>query len=290
MRIAYIILAHKNPTQLTRLILRLNNASHEAFFFIHIDGNTKPEVYNQFIEKLKHFSNIYFLKRYKTHWGDFNIVNATLEGIQQIFKLHLNFDYSVLLSGQDYPIKPVNEFKKFLKDNQGKEFIDFFSLYSKNKWVKELGHYPALKRINVWHFRFRGNHFHIPLKRKFPYGFEPYGGSQWWCLSKECLNYINQFVQSNSQFVNYFKYTYVPDEIFFQTIILNSQFKDRTINNNYRYIDWSKHNPTPPGILEEDDFDKLFKASHFFARKFDIVINSKILNLIDEKILDFQCY
>ncbi len=284
MKIAYIILAHKNPTQLTRLVLRLNN--NQSFFLIHIDGNTKPEIYNQFQEQLKGFSNVCLLKRHKSSWGDFNIVKATLEGIKQIFESNLKFDYSVLLSGQDYPIKPVNEFQKFLKENQGKEFIEFFSLNSKNKWTKEFGHYPALKRINFWHFRFRGIHFHIPLKRKFPNGLEPFGGSQWWCLSRECLEYINQFVQSNPNFVNYLKYIYVPDEIFFQTIILNSKFKDRVVNEHLRYIDWAKTNPIPPGILETEDFDKLLKTSHFFARKFDRSRYPDILDLIDERILN----
>ncbi|WP_442939850.1 beta-1,6-N-acetylglucosaminyltransferase [Nostoc sp.] len=74
-------------------------------------------------------------------------------------------------------------------------------------------------------------------KRKLPEGFAIYGGSQFWCLTGECIKWINIFVKQNPKFVKRFNYTYCTDEVFCQTLVLNSPFKDKVINDNLKYID-----------------------------------------------------
>lgn len=284
MKIAYIILAHKAPEQLVRLISKLQ--TEETSFFIHIDKKTDKEIYDKIVEQLKKVSlNIYFLKRYKCYWGGFNIVKATIEGIKEIAKLKIDFDYAILLSGQDYLIKPSSYIEDFLTKNKDKEFIEFFSLSSPNKWQGQAGYYEGFKRIEYWHFRFKSRHFPLQIKRKFPQGFEPYGGGQWWCFSRKCIEYINEFLKENPAFLNYFNYVFIPDEIFFQTLILNSPFKNNVINDDLKYIDWENPNPTPPAILEKSDFQKLLNSPKLFARKFDMTRDKDILDTIDREIL-----
>ena len=100
------------------------------------------------------------------------------------------------------------------------------------------------------------------------------------------IEYINNFILQNNAFVNYFKYVFIPDEVFFQTIILNSPFKDNVINDDLRYVDWENPNPNVPAILGENDWTTIINSSKFFARKFDITRDSKILDMIDQKILN----
>ena len=284
MKIAYIILAHRYPEQLIRFVLRLNNDN--VSFFIHIDKKASNEVFYQIQNDLHSIKHIYFLKRYRCFWGDFNIVKATLEGIKGVVKAGIDFDYVILLSGQDYLIKPISQLENFLKNNEGKEFMEFFALDSRNKWTDQGGYFQAFKRIDSWHFRFRSKHLCLNRKRQFPIGLEPYGGTQWWCLSKQCIEYINNFIIQNNAFVNYFKYVFIPDEVFFQTIILNSPFKDNVINDDLRYVDWENPNPNVPAILSETDWTTIINSSKFFARKFDITRDPKILDMIDQNILN----
>lgn len=284
MKIAYIILAHKYPEQLIRLILRLK--TNDTSFFIHIDRKSNKEICQQITKHLKGISNVYFLKRYRCYWGDFNIVKATLEGIKVIVKSGIDFDYAVLLSGQDYLIKSTSQIEDFLQANKGQQFFEFFALASKNKWTDQGGYYQALKRIEHWHFRLRNKHFCFKQKRNFPKGIEPYGGSQWWCLSKECIEYINNYISQKHGVVNYFKYVFIPDEIFFQTLILNSPFKDKAINDDLRYIDWKNPNPNVPAILCRSDFEKLINSPKLFARKFDMTKDAEILDMLDQKMLN----
>jgi hypothetical protein len=285
MKIAYIVLAHKYPEQLVRLVSRLQTGN--TSFFIHIDGKTDRETHSKIVNQLQDIPSVYFVKRHKCFWGDFNIIKATIEAINNLISSKIEFDYAILLSGQDYLIKSNAYLEHFLEKHKKQEFIEFCSLHSpENKWYKQGGYYQSLKRIEWWHLRYRSKHLCLQKQRRFLPGMEPYGGSQWWCLSKACLKYVQDFVERNPAFVNYFKYTFIPDELFFQTIVLNSPFKDQVINDDLRYVDWDNPNPNAPATLLKDDFEKLNSSSKLFARKFDMTRDREILNLIDQQILE----
>jgi hypothetical protein len=93
-------------------------------------------------------------------------------------------------------------------------------------------------------------------------------------------------MNQNRRFVNFFKYVFIPDEIFFQTIILNSPFKENVIDNDLRCIDWSGRGGFRPTIWCKDDLEELSKSAALFARKFDTNVDPDILDLIDQKILN----
>lgn len=307
MKIAYIILAHKYPEQLTRLIHRLNTET--SSFFIHIDQKADQEIYNQIVTQLSTLPNVYFLKRYNTYWGSFNLVKATFEGIKEIFLRRIDFDYVIFLSGQDYPIKSNSQIEKFLLKNEGKEFIEYQPLPGDN-W-KDENFTINVDRIECWFINGRlVKHDWIALppnsslklraflslssflirlnilrrKRKFPEGFKPFCGSAFWCFSKECAQYINNFIKQNPAFINFFKFAGISDEVFFQTIILNSPFKEQVINDDLKYVVWPG-----PATLGKNDLENLINSSDLFARKFDATIDEEVLDLIDQKILNVNC-
>jgi hypothetical protein len=124
-----------------------------------------------------------------------------------------------------------------------------------------------------------------PIKRKFPEGFRPFGGSSYWCLPRECIQYIYDLTIQQRAFVEFFKYVDVPDEIFFQTIVLNSPFREMAVNDDLRYIDWKDPEAGSPGILLTSDFENLVASPKLFARKFDVRVDPEILDLIDQRIL-----
>ena len=126
----------------------------------------------------------------------------------------------------------------------------------------------------------------LPKKRKFFESIPLYGGSFHWCLTGECVKWIDDFVKQNTNFVKRFHYTYCADEIFYQTLILNSPFKDKIINDDLRYRDWGDDvNALHPRNLEKKDFEKIRESDKLFARKFDMTVDPDILDMIDEMIL-----
>ncbi|HTI92566.1 MAG TPA: beta-1,6-N-acetylglucosaminyltransferase, partial [Puia sp.] len=82
MELNYIILAHKSPRQLARLLEKLT--TRESRFYIHIDKDV--EIY-PFRKEIGHFSNVVFLadeQRISAVWADFGMVQATINCMQQI--------------------------------------------------------------------------------------------------------------------------------------------------------------------------------------------------------------
>lgn len=302
-KIAYLILAHKHPEQLARLVRGLSTG--KTSFFVHVDGKTGDETYGQMVRRLGDLPNVQFLERQKVYWGQFSLVDATIKGIKEIVDGDVPFDYIVFLSGQDYPIKSNLHIEKTLRENEPYSFMEYFSLPDA-RWHDGDIENGGLERVEYWHFhlfgrvlrfpakrRFRYRIFSLlwsilifffPIKRKFPTGFKPFGGSAFWCLSRDGADYLVRFVEQNRAYVNFFRRVLIPDEIFFQTILLNTPLKNRVINDNLRYIRWvgsSSH----PEILRTDDFEEIARSPELFARKFDATVDACVLDMIDRKLL-----
>jgi len=280
--IAYIISAYKNPEQLIRLILRL--CSGQTSFFIHFDKKAEDQIFGQIIEGTRKLPNVHLLKRYNCYWGEFGHVQASLEGIRALVNRNISFEYAFLLTGQDYPIKTNLQVEGFLESHKDKSFMANFPLPTV-EWEN-----GGLERVKRWYVRWYGRRFIFPkngnvtIKRKFPKGFRPFGGSSYWCLSKECIEYIDHFVRDHPQFVQFFRYVDVPDEIFFQTILMNSPLAEHIVNDDLRYIDWKDPDSGSPAVLNKNDLDSLLTSPKLFARKFDVNVDTEILDLIDQTV------
>ena len=210
----------------------------------------------------------------------------------------MEFDYLINLSGQDYPIKNNLYIQNILQENKGMSLIRHIPIpYPSHPHIEDL--------VKYWHIYWRDYHFVLPrenmfaspvlnsiwnifakkitLRRKPPLNLTPYYGSSYWCLSHECVDYVYDYVGRNESFINYFKYVQFPTEFFFQTILQNSIFKDRIINDNLRYIDFSSKKANPK-VLGKEDFDKFIDSRNIFARKFDVTYDPDVLDMIDKKI------
>lgn len=286
LKISFLILAHKNPSQLITFINTLD--CKNVSFFIHI--NKDSDIINhRLLEKIKTKENVFFIKqRKKISWGGYSLVDSTLNLLKECL-VKDTCDYISLHSGQDLPIKNKYEIIDYLNRNQGKEFIKFWKIPKvgwgagngleriKNYWfVDEYGFNESIKIV---HEQKKSN-----IKRKYFEDIQPYGGSTWWTITRECAEFIIGYANENKTFCDYYKYTLLPDEGFFHTIVLNSHFKDTVINNNLRYIEWDKWQPNPK-IFIRQDYNKLSSSDKLFARKFDIGVDNKIIQMITNKIM-----
>ncbi len=284
MNIAFAILAHKYPERIVRLVNALN--SEDDHFFIHIDRRASP-VFDEVKRLLGNDPKVSLIdRRYPCRWGQFSIVEATLSCLQSICNSNRKFDYVCLLSGQDYPIKSLYEIKTFLEENRGPQFIEAFPMMEANKWSNHGGAHQAISRVLHWHVFLRSRHIHIPLARKIPNSLVPYGGSQWWTLTGECVQWMMDYLDAYPAVIDYFKYTFIPDEGFFQTLVCNSPFKDEVEDWSPNYVDWLNPNPLPPRVLTVEDFELLKNSDCWFARKFDSDRSKELLDLIDQMLLE----
>jgi hypothetical protein len=265
-KIAYLILAHKSYNQLSRLINTLN--CDNVYFFIHVDKNSSDEFFYEINNTFKTYNNVFFIDRCRCDWGEFGIVEATIEGIKTIIISNINIDYVVLLSGQDYPIKSNKYIKDFFTENNGKCFINNFPI-------------PRLDYHNGFYNR-------VPPKYKLPQNISLWGGSQWWCLTRECIYNIYYFIIKNPGYMEYCKHLVAPDEIFFHTIVMNLNLKTNVVNDGLKFMDWDSAPPPKnhPATLSKEYFSALSNSPSLFARKFDMEYDYDILDMIDKDILE----
>lgn len=302
LKIAYLILAHRYPEQLFRLVDRLD--TENVFFFIHIDKKVDAAMHQSITGHFSGKSNVRFIKRFKCYWAGFGIAQATLQGIKEIVESGLDVDYISLMSGQDYPIKTNTYIRQFLRDRTGTSFIEQLP-YPHAKWDTENG---GLDRVEHWHFvrrnfchsypqrdffgkgklRFlnplwnKKIRFHVPtFRRTFPLGLQPYGGAQFWCLYKKHFQHVYQFVHRHPDYVRFFKYVFVPDEILIQSIIGNAGFGEEIHNDTLHFLEWLR----PGATLYTSDKENIFSTYHLFARKFDATVDEQIMDIIDREIL-----
>ena len=276
MSVAYIVSAYKNLGQLDRLVRRLR--TDRSFVAVHVDKKTDDEEYDALVGALSELTNVHFLSRHVCHWGGFGHVRATLKGIDALLRRQTPFDHLVLLTGQDYPIKSNEWIERFFVENAGTSFMAHSPLPS--GWWSPRG---GLDEIEYWHLRWYRRHVRLPWKRDFPPGLRPFGGGAYWCLSRECVEYVAEFARARRDVVEFFKHVDIPDEIFFQTVVMNSDLAGSVVNDNLRYIDWSRG--PRPAILEARDFEGLRDSRKLFARKFDVSQDVDVLDLIDRHLL-----
>lgn len=296
MRLAYLILAHKNPGQLQRLIGRLSN--NYTDIFIHLDQKVEDKA--AFLNNLSLFKNVFIIKQQvDIKWGAFSMIQATLNSLTEMVEYGI-YDYVSLLSGMDYPAKSNAEIMNFFIKNNGTEFLYYrenpspeLPLGGSDRFEYYYDYDSMVTNKNEYELEMRARN----IKRPFITGMKPYHGSQWWSLTGRCIGYLLKAVESNKDIINYYRYTKFPDEQFFQTIIMNSEFGRSTVNNNLRYIDWSNVNWSTinwatsqphPKTLVINDFYRLKYSGMLFARKFEENTDAAVLNLIDNLLLGYR--
>lgn len=313
MDINYIILAHKRPQQVARMLERLT--SQQTRFYIHIDKDVEI---CPFKKELRNFSNTFFLtgdQRIPALWGDYGMVQATLNCMKQIIA-DKRKGYCVLMSGQDYPIKNTSFINDFFTRQYGTNFIQGHPILPSdcpeqgarriNRYKVNLSNsrndyliFPSIydrefyRKFNFKSFLTLAKRGGIRpclsllpktlMKRSFPSYVQPYKGSQWWALPMETIYFIIEFIRQHPDYPAYHRYTFAPDEIFFQSIIF-SMFTNTRIHEEVTYVNWP-HNNSSPLILKEMNFDEVLDEGYtkLFARKFDVEVDSKILDLIDRE-------
>src|SRR5690606_21301786 len=114
-------------------------------------------------------------------------------------------------------------------------------------------------------------------ERKPPRGLTIVGRSQWFTIAMQHVNYILAYTRNKPEIEQFFKYTWGPDEFFFQTILLNSIYRNDIINDNLRYIDWSDDLPSPK-TLSETDFCHLQASEKWFARKLHVDVSATLMD------------
>ena len=122
--VAAMIMCHKNLEQVNRLVQALSHP--EIDIFIHIDKKCKEDCHSIRPNKC---GGLYFVdNRLSGYLDDRSLIDITLSMIKLVKKTEQHtckhYDYFMLLSGQDYPIRDMSLIVRSLKDSYPTPFID----------------------------------------------------------------------------------------------------------------------------------------------------------------------
>jgi len=283
---AYLIQAHGNFHQLSMLLSALDDERNEIF--VHVDAKC-GDFPRAELETACSKARIHFTERISVNWGGPSQIWSELILLKEATAAG-HHDYYHLLSGADLPIKSQDTIHAFFDANAGKEFVSFWKLKSTTSSrflyspLCEYGRYFWGNLVNNF---FKGVQLAFKVKR-FPEVDYRYGPN-WFSITDDLARYV----LSHKQWIRrVFSHTCNCDEIFLQTLIWNSPFKDKLflpeerLHNemnmaNARLVDWSRGpSVRHPWVFTKDDLNLLESKPHIFARKFDERTDPEIIGLI----------
>lgn len=274
MRIAHLILAHKNPLQLEHLINSLEHPYCDCY--IHLDKKTAIDDFLYLSEK----KNIFFISnRISIHWAGYGTIQATLNGFTEIIKTE-RYSYINVISAQDLPLQPASKIYEFIKHRPGKEFITCENV--ETEWAEAK---PRIKKYHLINWRIPGKYRLEKLvnlvlpERNPPLGLTIVGRANWFTITLPAAIYILTFINKHPSYIRFFKYCWGADEFFFSTILYNSGFKSQ-IENNLVYVDWTEAKNGHPKVFTTKDYNQLITSGKLFARKFDMITDPGIFELL----------
>jgi hypothetical protein len=282
-KMAVLIPIYKNPEQTNRFIKQLitNDACD---VYIHIDKKN----YTIRDKIIKHPQVKVLEKSVNISWGDISLIDAMLLMMNEVINSCDTYYYIFLRTGQDLIIK--NGLSKYIREHRYQIFMNVRQEKEKYcfninvKWPDRARklydgfHLNRIFRLVIIKLYEMGINV-FPNTNKLPSNFRQYHGSSWFGIPYTVLEYIILFLKDNPWYYDSFKNCLVPDEWFFQTLIMNSPFAANVANDNLLYIDsWENNHPK---ILKEEHIGSIIKSEKFFARKFD--------EKIDNKVIDYFC-
>lgn len=111
---------------------------------------------------------------------------------------------------------------------------------------------------------------HVDKIKKLGIDLELFEGANWMDLPRDAVKYLLQYFDTHENVQKLFMTGFCPDEFWVQTILCNSEYKKRIVNDHHRFMKWEHRYGSYPAILDESDFDEICHGNYHFLRKVDL--------------------
>ena len=283
---AFLVTAYHDLPTLNRMVAKF---SEYGDVLVHIDKQSDINP-NDVVSQ----EGVSVYKCYRINWGSFNHLKAILFLLKQAMKSQP--DYVHVVTGQDYPMVSKEAFDAFFAEHEGQSFLDFETVPD-GSWLQERYAYywftdcivhpksfdfwphPVIGKLLKWQKRFG-------VKRKKLGGFgieEIYKGMVYVSLHKNAAQYVMDYMKTHISFLRSLKTCLIPEEFFFQTLLVNSPLRDKLVNDNLRYMDWQFRDGISPCVLNETDYEAITQSGKLIMRKVSAK-SEKLIEMLHEKV------
>lgn len=245
----------------------------------------------------------------------FGVIDGLISTMRWLEKQPKSYDWLLVMSGQDYPLRPLAELEAELEASNIDGYFHHFDASNEAEamaapmwWspglVEERYHFQyALLKENVNQFdrallkmprhflewsssRYRlHTSFALMLGRRpadtpFTPDFRLYGGNYWMTISRKAVRAILEFVDQRPDIVNYFRGVIAPEEAFLPTVLCNNSDL-KLSRRELRYADFSNSRHGSLRELGMNDIGPLLASGYYVARKFDFAREPAVLEALD---------
>ncbi|EKX44206.1 hypothetical protein GUITHDRAFT_140033 [Guillardia theta CCMP2712] len=305
---------------------------------VHVDSKADGSLRRRMEELEKERGNVFLLPRsLSVTWGGFSMVKAQLEMMKFVVRDERvrrrgRWDVLINLSGQDIPLMPKDVLKKHLS---GQGAMNWMQLELHNSSFSMGGWAECDNRM-----------WRVVQSRSPPRGMILAQGSQWFILSRDFVSYITACLTRTREvageeeeeeeeeevegvcerggavldrwactrecgvtrsYSRWARHSFIPDESFFQTVLVNSPFCQTLFPDNLRHINWEGYRRgahaeawrrrrrscanedvvvggcgnSPDPLTAEDVVELLRDNLQTFARKVDVNYDERVWPLVE---------
>jgi hypothetical protein len=287
--VAYIVLSHRNPEQVLRLVRVLREGPAARVLVRHDPrGPSLPAA------EIEAAGGEAIEDRIESQWGGWSQLELIVSCLREAVVRH-DPDWALILSGQDYPLRPLADIEAEL----GAGLLD-----GRLGAVREVERRRPAAGDDEFFLRARYRHYTRPrampdlpgalrpfiyaralpplvgVRRLAPPPLPLVFSSDWLTLGRRAIATVLA-AADNGRLMRYFRRVAVPSEALFASVLLNNEAL--TIERDHRRVANFAHEGAPhPELLTSADFDRLIASGADFARKFDAAVDSRVLDLLDE--------
>lgn len=283
---AIIILAHGDMANLKALI---DYFYSQCYVFVHIDK--KSRISAEEIKSIKGMVNVVEVYNHMDiHWGGNSMLNCELFLLREA-SARCDATYFHIMSGEDYPIRPLGQFLKCFEDGYPMNYLSCvhlphplwqentfsrFQYFYPYDWGKD-ERYPMIVRKAI------ALQNRIGFKRRIPDSVPHlYGGSQWMSITREAVKMLLRYTKEHKSLYRSMFMIFAPDEIYIQTVLCNLLDKQLVGEHNMRFIRWKMENGSCPAVLSTEHFFHIVTCNKLVARKLAASVSSSLKQLIQQ--------
>ncbi len=266
--IAYFLLVHRYPKQFKRLFKAIYAPGNQ--YVVHIDKSSGTALAREIARFLTPYQGVDIIESREALWGGYSLVDAELRGMARLLEMDPHWTHFINLSGQDFPLKSQEYIRRFFAANPGKQYIRAMDQRKERP--------DTMNRISHVFTEKDGQMVVTGTARAFLLGDTPFIGTQWKAVTRSFCEYVCHDPRAE-RFKRFYRNSFIADEAFFQTVLMNGADHGIVMNDDLRMIDWVPDGDIKlrPRNYAKCDLDRLVSSSDLFARKFDAEENDDIL-------------
>jgi hypothetical protein len=314
-KVVYFLQTHSRPEQVARLVEVITEGSPDAVVIISHDAAARP------LDgpALQALGNVHVLL-HRGGYGDWSHLDRYFAAVDWLDDHGIDYDWLENLTGQDYPLRPIADIEAALAATDSDGLLLYAPVFPERlpagrdrgtpgyRLVREIdaimrydyqfvrfGKPSDAKRqllrplmvlnfVQPW-FRVSNSYAAAGIRHHKVVGpdYPVYGGSFFCTLRAGAARYVRDYARANPEMVAFYRTLLAPEEVFFQTVLVNSG-KFHITPDARRYIDWTGCTHTHPRTLGVADLDKMLASGAHWGRKVDLGVDAEIFDLLDERV------